>query len=113
MSDVLRVLREARELITPVERWTQGESARDGSGDPLDPRSIHAARWCGMGALQNCTSDIDLVFRARGALLSQGRRLYKQRSVSRLNDACGHEAILTTFDAAIAAEQAKTASPSP
>lgn len=57
-QSVLDVLKAARELISVPERWTQGESARNTHGLPVDPRDTVAACWCPLGALYRLSVDL-------------------------------------------------------
>ncbi len=115
MSDVLRVLREARELIADKTRWTRRAFARSHAGLEIAATDTRATCWCGAGAVMlKAGEDLtgSLAWPAWASLCRASRELF-WREPQFVNDDLGHEAILQVFDAAIAAEQAKLASPSP
>ena len=51
MDIEMKILKEAREIITPEDRWTKGVLARDKQGDAISPDSIEAVCFCAMGAI--------------------------------------------------------------
>lgn len=51
MTSALKVLVSVRELLSDEKRWTQGQEARDVSGDGVPPTSKDAVCWCLLGAL--------------------------------------------------------------
>lgn len=50
-KSAVEVLTEARELITPPERWTRGWYARDAEGREVDATDPNAVCFCSIGAL--------------------------------------------------------------
>lgn len=49
----LKILTDARELLSVPERWTQGWFAKDIDGHDVSYGSPKACRWCLSGALGN------------------------------------------------------------
>lgn len=45
-------LRAARALISDPAKWIQGDSARDGGGYTVSPRSSGAVQFCAVGAME-------------------------------------------------------------
>jgi hypothetical protein len=45
------------ELLSDKSRWTQGQSARDSEGRPVEPDSPYAVCWCVEGALHKVSGD--------------------------------------------------------
>lgn len=45
-------LRAIRALLQDPNRWTKGLHARDAADLPALPSSVHAVRWCLVGAIQ-------------------------------------------------------------
>lgn len=58
-GNIMRTLAEARMKITAPERWTRGEYARDGDGNPCAPNDINACCWCSMGAIEAVADNPD------------------------------------------------------
>ena len=50
--NVADVLATAHRIVAFPSSWTQGARARDVSGNPVDPLSPSAIRWCPNGAIQ-------------------------------------------------------------
>ena len=50
--NVADVLTTAHRIVAFPSSWTQGARARDVSGNPVDPLSPSAIRWCPNGAIQ-------------------------------------------------------------
>lgn len=98
----LATLREARELISLPEHWTQGHSARDETGSFCSPRSSRARCWCAMGALERCGQFRPGVLWSARDLL----RVLIDTCVSAYNDHHTHAEVLALFDRAIAAAEA-------
>jgi len=46
-----KIVRKARRLITPVDRWTQGQAAENCDGSPVTVYVQAAYRFCAYGAL--------------------------------------------------------------
>lgn len=110
----LDILTEARTLIAPPERWTQGTYARNAQGSAVPLRSRHAVSFCATGALframdrhtRSTTVPAALqqaCKRAREILDSTVAALTEDRFTAShaYNDATNHGCILHTFDIAI------------
>lgn len=99
MTETIRVLREARELI--ARGWTQEVSARDANGTPVAPTDDTATCWCTIGALM----------RAGGARAASALAAFLPRntSIPRWNDAPERTQaeVLALFGRAIEAEEAR------
>ena len=95
-----QVIEQARALIADPAAWTQGEFARDVSGNAVSWRSREAVQFCLWGALNRAayemTGDrygsVGLVDRAAAAL----RRGIP--SLSRVNDHGTHADVLAVLD---------------
>jgi hypothetical protein len=97
-------LREARTLI---ERgWTQGVSARDCNGNPIDPAEPHAASFCTVGAISRAFDfDYDESCPAHDLMA----RVVDGAWVDKWNDAPGRTQaeVLAAFDKAIQLAEAQ------
>ena len=98
---LLKIIREARDLISDESRWTQGALARNISGEPTISFGGEAVCWCALGALnyafsrQKVLRDLDEVietFRALG---------FRKKHITDINDLQGHEPVLRVFDQVI------------
>lgn len=95
------VLRQARELITDSERWTQNEFARDFRGTAVSPRSELAVCWCAMGAVSRVGDNkFWLRVETKRYLEIASQELF-ETFPERVNDTLGHEAVLRMYDRAI------------
>jgi len=105
MNDVTRLLEAARARITDPAHWTQGVLARDAngincaflsSGDPVC--------WCALGSLNMSAETLHANQRtyqsANCEMVAAAQRMH-ERTISTVNDKCGHEATLRMFDDAI------------
>lgn len=106
----LKIIKDARALITDPANWTQGEYAKDRQGDKCDPMSSKAICFCALGAIQKAgqlESDDNLP----ADWLEHSISKIKPQiiSVNRFNDNHTHEEVLAVFDAAIAAAIAEVA----
>lgn len=103
MDPTLEVLKHARELITPKERWTKYFSAVDARGEECPPQSCHAQQFCAQGAIYHCWK---VNARAYAAMEVACVRLFGSHHVTDINDGPdGHARILQAFDYAIAEEE--------
>jgi hypothetical protein len=98
-----QILERARSLIEDERHWCPGDLARDATGHPVDPTNSSAEQRCALGALvaaaNEHTSDPDL---ARYLATTAMRPLIGATSLTHINDAEGHAAVLELFDLAIA-----------
>lgn len=53
----LKVLTEARALLSDSANWVQNTPARNRKGTPTDPTSLTACAWCMMGAIHRAAYD--------------------------------------------------------
>lgn len=97
------IIREARQLITPPEAWTQGLFCRDKDGTSAKIFSDEAACFCLLGALRRITiGDFKSYYTAKETVEQQGAS-----NASVFNDTHTHEEVLALLDkAALAAEDA-------
>jgi hypothetical protein len=109
-STEMAIIRRAREIISEPDSWTQGESARNRSGEGVGAADYAACRWCAWGALYKAAYEMDLpgetYKRADAAadLLPPAWEGFFDLVV--INDTLGHAAVLSLFDKALAAEAA-------
>ena len=105
MTETLRVLREARDLI--ARGWTQGTLARDGNGDPVEPTSDAATCWCSLGALMR----VDPELRGGGARAASALHavLPRDKSIPGWNDSRRRTQgqVIALYARAIATEEEK------
>jgi len=121
----LRILREARALITHPEHWTKGDLACDSRGNRVATDSPCAYAYCargsiwhtGNGAVGAAVNRVQKRVDAVSTMLypCKASRLLRwlhphvarvieseQRTVIYVNDWLGHDAVLRVFDTAIA-----------
>jgi len=106
--NTLDILIAVRELIADESRWTQEAAARDAKGWVVHPRAEEACRWCVYGALLRISRSYGNSMGPAWELLDDVAREAGYSSPVRLNDECGHAAILMALDRAI--ERARTQS---
>lgn len=100
MKTKLEVLKEARELISVPERWTQDSSARDSYGEPVGPHSKYAVCWCSTGAIdKSCGGELGGLDLYRSATTSLREPM--KLPVIIYNDNHTHAEVLSMFDEAI------------
>jgi hypothetical protein len=99
----VRIVERARSLIEDERHWCPGELARDARGFPVSPTDNGAEQRCALGALMaaahELTSDPDL---AHHLATTAMRPLVGASSLTHLNDAEGHAAVLELFDLVLA-----------
>lgn len=96
------VLRSARAKIEKAENWTQGEIARDTRGR-CNPKSPNAECWCAVGSIDVVTGyDVD----DYGDSLEILETLAGM-ALDHFNDTHTHAEVLSLFDRAIAAAEAR------
>lgn len=100
----VQVLERARAMIEDERHWCRGDLARDAVGDPISPLDSSAEQRCALGALlaaaHETTHDPD---RAHHLATTAMRPFAGATSLTHINDAEGHAAVLALFDLAIAA----------
>lgn len=89
------ILIAARALIDTPEKHTQGVSARNAVGNPVDPKEKQAVCFCPLGAIDRVCYNNHDYFKAytilRGVV----------GMVSKFNDTHTHAEVLAMFDEAI------------
>ena len=99
----LLILQRARALIEDERHWCPGELARDAKGFSVNPTDGNAEQRCALGAIlaaaYQFTGDLD---RAQEVAMVLMRPVIGATSLTHVNDAEGHAAILSLFDLAIA-----------
>lgn len=100
----IQILERARALIEDERHWCRGDLARDAMGSSVGPTDSAAERRCALGALVAAaceyTNDPRL---AHELAITAMRPLVGATSLTHINDAEGHAAVLTLFDLAIRA----------
>lgn len=108
-TSAIEILTGVRDLLSDPERWTQGASARNAAGEPIDVHSEDATCFCAVGAFYRVgfpdgnTADPvqdDVYWKARGLV---DRLLPGTKSIIAVNDLDGREAVLNLLDKAIGA----------
>lgn len=106
------VLRKARALIEKPENWTQGALSRSPDGEVCLPEEREAVCFCSLGAIERVcvTGEQPLahtpaVGYLKAALLARGESL--QAPIANFNDTHTHAEVLSLFDRAIAAAEAR------
>ena len=101
----LLILQRARALIEEERHWCPGDLARDARGFSVSPTDSNAEQRCAVAAIlaaaYQFTGDLD---RAKEVAMVAMRPVIGATSLTHVNDAEGHAAILNLFDLAIAAQ---------
>lgn len=94
------ILIAAKALIDAPEKWTQGDYARDASGNSVSFKSKDAVCFCSLGAIHKVAKgkDFDDAEKCLREILNGDFR----SSLHRFNDAKNHKEVIELFDAAIA-----------
>jgi hypothetical protein len=95
-----QIVQRVRALIATPQAWTQGEFARDGSGEPVSWRSPEAAQFCIWGALNRAAREMTDDEHQRVRLADHAARALRSLtpSLSRLNDRGTHADVLALID---------------
>lgn len=104
--NTLEIIKLARGLITPREKWTKDSFSRDINGKFVEPESSHAVCWCAAGAVYRFTQD----FCEGGHECSEVvYEINKDNDtpIEHINDVYGHAAVLAAFDKTIARLEAE------
>lgn len=108
----IRIIRRAREIITPRDAWTQGEEARNIKGEPTLANEPDAVCYCMLGALSKASNEIEGCswqgFALACAVLERQIHISqhdvsKCHTLQRFNDNpfCTHDAVLGIMDKAL------------
>ena len=93
----LLILQRARALIEDERHWCPGDLARDSRGFSVSPTDTNAEQRCALGAIlaaaYQFTCDLD---RAQEAAMVAMRPVIGATSLTHVNDAEGHAAIVNT-----------------
>ncbi|MGE0850240.1 MAG: hypothetical protein AB7O44_11560 [Hyphomicrobiaceae bacterium] len=95
-----QIIERARALIATPATWTQGEFARNASGERVSWRSPQAKRFCVWGALNRAAYDTTGDRRQSIALADHAARTLRNgaTSLSGTNDRGTHNDVLAIFD---------------
>lgn len=109
-TSAIEILTGVRDLLSDPERWTQGASARDAKGEPIDLYSEDAVCFCAVGAFyrvsfptQDQFADDENERAYWDARDLVNRFLPNDGSLIGVNDLDGREAVLNLLDKAIGA----------
>jgi hypothetical protein len=95
-----QIIERARALIATPATWTQGEFARDASGERVSWRSSEAVQFCVWGALNRAAYDTTGDRRQSITLADHAARALRAgvTSLSGTNDSGTHGDVLAIFD---------------
>jgi hypothetical protein len=101
------IIQRERDLISDEQHWCRGSYARGKGGFSVAVNDPKARRYCAMGALLLAASEV-CGDQATASQLAYGiaETISPTGSLVFINDHRGHAAVLSLFDAAIAACQA-------
>jgi hypothetical protein len=96
-----RIVKKARGLITPEERWTQDVFAAARGGHAVDPQDAEAFKFCALGALWRAAFELgERGFKVAGII---SKLTGNPGSLQAINDGPdGHRRVLALFDKALA-----------
>jgi hypothetical protein len=94
-------LLEAKNLISDIRFWTQGELAKDDKGGLVHPSSDAASSFCSAGALMRASRGSPVHLTKGYAHLSEAAKHLGHASVAALNDRGNHRLVMLMFDRAI------------
>jgi hypothetical protein len=94
------IIEQARALIATPSTWTQGEFARDASGERVSWRSSQAVQFCVWGALNRAAYNATGDRRQSVTLADHAARALRNglTSLSETNDCGSHADVLAVFD---------------
>ena len=105
MTQVVKLLKDARNLIAKRENWTQDDFAKTADGNGVYSKSDEAVCWCSLGALtKSSPPDEDKQIKNLAKLLLSEAM---DSPITTFNDSHTHEEVLAAWDKAI--ELAKAA----
>lgn len=100
-TSIASVIREARELITPREKWTQGVLARHENGNAIGPMEDNAHCYCAVGAVARVSGSVEAKWNTIRFLTNFSG------GITRFNDTHKHEEVLSLMDKAASAADAE------
>lgn len=98
-SEILTILKEARQRISKEENWTQEVAALDGNNDSVYPTESDACMWCSLGTVVACQKTHKI-----SELSFAIKELYKTIDyigIGKYNDTHTHKEVLEMFDKTI------------
>lgn len=99
MTQVVKLLQDARNLISKPENWTQADFAKTADGSGVDSNNDKAVCWCSLGAINKVSPPIDdNQARKRAKLLL---RKAMGGAIAIFNDSHTHAEVLAAWDKAI------------
>lgn len=99
-TEITRLLRRARQLISRPDRWTRKTMARNPrTGRAVGTYSRLAGQWCALGALHRFHPEEALICDAVSELRKGG--VPDDHSLGSFNDSHTHQEVLDLFDSAI------------
>jgi hypothetical protein len=99
----LRIVEQARSIISQKEHWCRGHLAEDASRVSVLPTSPHAVKRCGLGAVIAAAYQLTHDYDAANELAHNALRpLYGLNTLVHINDERGHAAVVALFDEVIA-----------
>jgi hypothetical protein len=98
---VVRILRQAKDLIGTPERWTRYSAAIDADGNTCSITSSLAVSWCAFGAVTKIGKEADDSYRSRAILCLDAAAGRAYGSAPALNDNASHAEVMAMFDRAI------------
>ena len=107
--DTVRILKEARALISDEKNWTQDSFARNSAGEKVEPANERAVCFCAIGALAKAAClapELDLP--AENFIQDEAYML-GWINVPEFNDNHTHSEVLALFDRAIARAESEAA----
>lgn len=94
------VLTQARSLISDPAKFATGALARDCDGNPVEPGSDNACRWCAMGAVYKFVIYTDSNSAPLTQVCTTSFILFGTSPMT-VNDCLGHSTVIDLFDHAI------------
>ena len=99
-----QIVERARTLIADEQHWCRLHLAQDANGVPVSPTSVSVVKRCALGALIAAAYQLTHDFDAAHDLVHQALRPnYGPSTVTYVNDARGHAAVLALFDEVLTA----------
>lgn len=100
MSAITDCLKKARALIEKPENWCQNSMAQNAEGAYVPVQSVHACKFCAIGAIDRADHQ-SVVGAMAEFVLGHAAHIKFGLSAFGVNDKLGHEAVLAMYDAAI------------
>lgn len=104
MTQVVKLLQDARNLISKPENWTQEDFAKKVDGSGTYYRNDEAVCWCSLGALTKVSPPVEDSQTKKHAKLLLREAM--DGPIAMFNDSHTHEEVLAAWDKAIEAAKA-------